>query len=189
MAKCQSRSASLRQLFAGKRQLLGTWLVLIHCRDRCKRVWFRCLPERVQKDVGEIIGRTSERARFHKCHPDTPGARRTFFDQHRHGFDSCGDLIDLIETADATAETMLIPIGGFPEVPLEVVEASGWVDVASGRWRHRNENIIVLESRALTRGDEILASTQELCRKRCVALVDDMAAPHFLKSGDHAISW
>ena len=26
---------------------------------------------------------------------------------------------------------MLIPIDGFPEVPLEVVEASGWVDVAS----------------------------------------------------------
>ena len=49
---------------------------------------------------------------------------------------------------------MLIPTDGFPEVPLEVVEASGWMDVASGRWRHRNESIIVLESRALTRGVE-----------------------------------
>ena len=54
---------------------------------------------------------------------------------------------------------MLVPVDGFPEVPLEVVEASGWMDVASGRWRDRNENIVVLESRALTRGFEILAST------------------------------
>ena len=128
-----------------------------------------------KKDVCEIIGRTSELARFRKCHPDTPGARTTFFDQHRLGSDSRGDLIDLLETEDATAEMMLLPIDGFPEVPLEVDEASGWVDVASGRWRHRNESIIVLESRVLTRGVEILASTQ-LFRKRCVALVDNMAA-------------
>ena len=71
---------------------------------------------------------------------------------------------------------MPIPIDVFPEVPLEIVEASGWVDVASGRWRYRDENIIVLESRAPTRGVEILASTQQLYRKRCVALVDNMAA-------------
>ena len=61
-------------------------------------------------------------------------------------------------------------------MPLEIVEASGWVDVASGRWRYRDENIVVLEIRALTRGVEILASTQQLYRKRCVALVDKMAA-------------
>ena len=101
---------------------------------------------------------------------------KTFFDQHRLGFDSRGDLIDLVEYDDVTAEIMLVPVDNFPEVPLEVVEASGWIDVASGRWRHRNENIIVLESRALTRGIEILASTQRLFRKRCVALVDNMAA-------------
>ena len=71
----------------------------------------------------------------------------------------------------AAGEKMLVPIDGFPEVPLEVVEASVWMDVASGRWRYRNENIIVLESRALTRGVEILGSTQQLCQKRCVALV------------------
>ena len=71
---------------------------------------------------------------------------------------------------------MLTPIDGFPEVPLEIVEANGWVAVASGRWRHRDENIIVLESRALTREVEILASTQQLYRKRCVAFVDNMAA-------------
>ena len=133
-----------------------------------------CLKD-FKKDVFEIIGRTSERARFRKCHPDTPGARTTFFDQHRLGFDSRGDLIDLIETKDATAEMMLIPVDGFPEVPLEVVEASDWVDVASNRWRHRRESIIVLESRALTRGVEILASTEQLFQKRCVALVDNMA--------------
>ena len=68
-----------------------------------------------KKNVCEIIGRTSERARFRKCHPDTPGARTTFFDQRRLGFDFRGDLIDLIETEDATAETMLIPIDGFPD--------------------------------------------------------------------------
>ena len=77
-----------------------------------------------------------------KYHPDTPGARTTFFDQHRFGFDSRGDLIDLIEIDEVTVEMMLVPIDGLPEVPLEVVEASGWMDVASGRWRHRNESII-----------------------------------------------
>ena len=97
----------------------------------------------MQKGVCESIGRTSERARFRKCHPDSPGARTTFFDQHRLGFDSRGDLIDLIENEDTTGETMLVPIDSFREVPLEVVEASGWIDVASGRWRHRNESIIV----------------------------------------------
>ena len=28
---------------------------------------------------------------------------------------------------------MLVPVDDFPEVPLEFVEASGWIDVASGR--------------------------------------------------------
>ena len=102
-----------------------------------------CLKE-CKKDVGEIIGRTSERARFRKSHPDTPGARKTFCDQHRRGFDSRGDLVDLIEKDDATAKMMLVPVNGFPKVPLEVVEDNGWMDVASGRWRHRNESIIVL---------------------------------------------
>ena len=68
------------------------------------------------------------------------------------GFHSRGDLIDLIENDAATAEMMLVPIDGFPEVPLKVVEASGWVDVTLDRWRHRNESIIVLEGRALMRG-------------------------------------
>ena len=51
---------------------------------------------------------------------DSANARTTFFDRHRLGFDSRGDLIDLIETEDGTAEMMLIPIDGFPELPLEV---------------------------------------------------------------------
>ena len=71
---------------------------------------------------------------------------------------------------------MLIPTDEFPEVPLEVVEASGWVDVAAGRWGYRDESIVVLESRVRKRGCEILASAQQLYRKRCVALVDNMAA-------------
>ena len=116
----------------------------------------------------------SERARVRK-RPDTPGARTTFFDQHRLGFDSRGDLVGLTENDDAAVETMLFPTDGFPEVPLEVIEASGWMHVASGRWQYRDENIIVLESRALTRGVEILASTQQLYQKRCVVLVDNMA--------------
>ena len=87
-----------------------------------------------------------------------------------------GDLIDPIENDDRTAEMMLVSVDGFPEVPHEVVQASGWMDVASGRWRHLNESIIVLESRALTRGIEILASTQQLFRKRCVAHVYNKAA-------------
>ena len=118
----------------------------------------------------KILNGPGEQARFRKCHPDAPGARTTFFDQHRLGFDSRGDLIDLIENDDATAEMMLVLT-----TSQRCREASGWLDVASGRWRHRNENI-VLESRALTRGVEILASTQRLFRKRCVALVDNVAA-------------
>ena len=57
------------------------------------------------------------------------------------GFGTGGDLIDLDEVEDAAAETMLIPVDNFPEVPLEVVEASGWKDVASGQWRYKDENI------------------------------------------------
>ena len=72
-----------------------------------------CLKE-CKKDVCEIIGRTSERARFRKRHPDTPGARTTFFDQHRLGFDSRGDLVDLIENGDAAGGMMVVPRGGFP---------------------------------------------------------------------------
>ena len=74
-------------------------------------------------------------------------------------------MVDLTEYDDAAGEMMLVLVDGFPEVPLEVVEASGWMDVASGRWRYRNENVIVLES-ALTRGVEILASTQQLYQKK-----------------------
>ena len=152
------------------------WWSSIVATDASEYGFGVCLKRMSKKLSAKNIGRTSERARFRKCRPDTPGARTTFFDQHRLGFDSRGDLIDLVEYDDVTAEMMLVPVGNFPEVPLEVVEASGWIDVASGRWRHRDENIIVLENRALTRGIEILASTQRLFRKRCVALVDNMAA-------------
>ena len=80
------------------------------------------------------------------------------------------------ENDDASDETGLIPVDHFPEVPLEIVEASEWKDAASGQWRYTDENIIVLESRALTRGIEIIASTHQLYRKKCVALVDNMSA-------------
>ena len=102
-------------------------------------------------------------------------------DASEYGFGVClkeckKDVCEIVgRTSErAAGERMLVPIDGFPEVPLEVVEASGWMDVASGRWRYRNENI-VLGSRALTRVVEILASTQQLYQKRCVALVDNMA--------------
>ena len=116
------------------------------------------------------------RDRFRKCRTNATGARTVFLDYHRFGFDTGGDLIDLDEVEDAAAEMMLISVDNFPQVPLEVVEASGWEDVASGQWRYKDENIIVLESRALTRGIEILAATHQLYRKRCVALVDKMSA-------------
>ena len=97
--------------------------------------------------------------------------------------DSDLTLVDLDDNEDATAETMLIPIDGFFEVPLEIVEARGWVDVASGRWRYRDENVIVLESRALTCGVEILASTQQLFRKRmCGACGQHGRGPQFGKT-------
>ena len=115
--------------------------MFIHCGDRCERVWFRVCLKECKKDVCEVIGRTSERARFRERHLDTPGARTTFFDQHRLGFDSRGDLIDSVEYDDVTAEMMLVLVDNFLVVPLEVVEASGWMDVASGRWRYRKENI------------------------------------------------
>ena len=71
---------------------------------------------------------------------------------------------------------MLNPTDDFLQVPLEVVVSSCSVDVAAGPWGYRDETIIVLESRALTRGFEILASVHQLYRQRCVALVDNMDA-------------
>ena len=71
-----------------------------------------CLKER-KKVVCESIGRTSERALFRKCRPGTPGARTTFFDQRRLGLDSRGDVIDLVEYDDVTAEMMLVPVVNF----------------------------------------------------------------------------
>ena len=68
---------------------------------------------------------------------------------------------------------------GFPEAPLEVLEATGWKDVTSRRQRREDENIVVLENRALTRGVEILVSMRQLYRKRCVALMDNT---QFLKT-------
>ena len=65
------------------------------------------------------------------------------------------------DSANAAGEMMLVPVEGFPDVPLEVVHASGWKDVASGRRRYRNENIM-----CLGRGVEIFASTQQLYQKK-----------------------
>ena len=85
---------------------------------------------------------------------------------------------------------MLIPMDGFREVPLGTVEASGWVESASGRRRYRDENIIFLESKALTRGVEILVSTRQLYRKKvCGTCGQHGRGPQFLIDGDHAISW
>ena len=116
------------------------WCSSIVATDASEYGFSVCLKE-CKKDVCEVIGRTSERARFRERHLDTPGERTTFFDQHRLGFDSRGDLIDLVENDDVTAEMMLVLVDNFLVVPLEVVEASGWMDVASGRWRYRKENV------------------------------------------------
>ena len=151
------------------------WCSCIVATDASEYGFGVCLKE-CEKVVCQTIGRTSERARFRKCRTNTIGARSAFFEHHRLGFDTCGDLIDLDENDDASAETRLIPVDNFPGVPLEIEEASGWRDVASGQWRYTDENIIVLESRALTRGIEFLASTHQLYRKTCVALVDNMSA-------------
>ena len=62
------------------------WCSSIVATDASECGFGVCLKE--CKNVCETIGRTSERARFRKCHPDTPGARTAFFDQHRLGFDS-----------------------------------------------------------------------------------------------------
>ena len=105
----------------------------------------------------------------------TLGARTTFSVQHRLGFDSHGSGKPPIGTSIISPAAPSFSIRSTKSVPLEVVEASGWMEVASGRWRYRKENIIVLESRALTRRVEILASTQQLYQKRCVALVDNVA--------------
>ena len=58
----------------------------------------------------------------------------------------------------------------FPEVPLEVVEASGWMDQLCGI--------------------EILASTGQLFRKKCVwPLWTVCLQPSVLRDGDRANSW
>ena len=176
VAKCQSDVED----FVGLLPAIASswrrgWCSSIVATDVSEHGFGVCLKE-CKTDVCEAIGRTSERARFRERHPDTSSARTAFLDHHRLVFDSRGDLIDLDENEDETTETLLIPTEGFPEVPFEVVEASGWVDVAAGRWGYRDESIVVLESRALTRGVEILAIAQQLNRKRCVALVNNMAA-------------
>ena len=68
-----------------------------------------CLKE-CEKAVCQTIGRTSWRARFRKCRTNTIGARTAFFEHHRLGFDTCGDLVDLDENDDASDETGLIPV-------------------------------------------------------------------------------
>ena len=55
------------------------------------------------------------------------------------GFDTFGDLVDLNENDIASEETGPIPVVYFPEVPLEVVDAGDWKDVASGQWRCTDE--------------------------------------------------
>ena len=75
--------------------------------------------------------------------------------QHGLGFDSRGDLIDIIEHEDATGE-----------MPLAIGEDSGWIDVASGRWRHRTELL-----HARLKPLRVLND----CFGEGVALVDDMA--------------
>ena len=55
------------------------WCPSIVATDASEYGFGVCLKE-CKKSVWENIGRTSERAR--KCHPDSPGARTTFFDQH-----------------------------------------------------------------------------------------------------------
>ena len=137
-----------------------------------------CLKE-CKKDVCEIIGRTSERARFRKRHPDTPAARTTFFDQHRFGFDSRGDLIDLIENDDAAFQMMLVPFDGFPEVPLEV---------ASGRWRYRNESSLSWRAELSHAGVGILVIPNKCIKKKSAGrLWTIWPQPSSWKDGDHAL--
>ena len=67
-----------------------------------------------------------------------------------------------VETWLTSTKATIRPVDCFPEVPLEVVEATGWQDVASRRLGRHDENSCLRESRALTRGVEILASFRQL---------------------------
>ena len=128
------------------------------CLKECEQTTHETLDGPVNVPASENAAQTSK-------------ARTAFFDQHRIGFDTREDVVDLDEGDDPTSGMTLTAVDNFAEVPLEVVEATDWKDVGSRRWRRQDEK----EKRALTRGVEILASMRQLYQKR-VALVDDMAA-------------
>ena len=101
-----------------------------------------------------------------------------------------GDLIDLIENDDATAEMMLVPIDNFPEVPLEVVEASGWIDVASGRWCDTETRTSVSWRVELQHAGLKSSRVLNDCFEKGVwRLWTIWLQPSVLKDGDHATSW
>ena len=84
---------------------------------------------------------------------------------------------------------MLVPIDGFPEVPLEVVEASGWM--ASPRVDGDTGTISSLSWRAELQHAG-LTSWQEPnnCFEKGVwRLWTTWPQPSVLKYGDHATSW
>ena len=95
---------------------------------------------------------------FPECRVNPAGARTTFFDHHRFGFDTCGDLIDLNEIEDTSAETVL----SLTEVPVEVVEAHGWKGSRVNRAQNQSDKA-GSQTRAPAFGTTLTARMQRTC--------------------------
>ena len=79
---------------------------------------------------------------------------------------------DLFEDDDDDDHFTVDPV--FQEVPLELLTEEQWATIAARPWRDSSENIMVLESRALLRGVEIISSVDQLRSCRLVALSDNL---------------
>ena len=132
-----------------------------------------CLKE-CEKAVCQTIGRTSQRARFRKCRTNDTGARTALLDYHRLGFDTGGGLIDWMKSKMRLLTRCSSPLIIFRRCRSKLLKpVVGKMSPQDSGDIKMKTLYIVLESRALTRGIETLASTHQLYRKRCVALVNN----------------
>ena len=87
-----------------------------------------------------------------------------------------GELLDVDSAEPCSASDFVWEADpDFPEVPLELLRPALWDTVVARPWRRSGEGILVLESRALMRGLEVIVSLGGLFGSRALILVDNLS--------------
>ena len=134
------------------------WSEHIAATDASEVGYGVCVRELPRGDVAGI-GRTLERSRFKRVESTT--ARHAFFEANGFSIGDDGLWAEKAPANDLSAACVWQACRDFPEIILAILQKQYWRVALSQSWKLSNDDILVLEARALLKGLQVLVSVEK----------------------------